>query len=553
MGKSGRRGKEGGGRKPISTKRRHSGTGSSWKNRRSRSNRPSGGGYKNKGNNQNTGTGGTKQQNNNGLQPIRVNSSGIMSTWKKPLGGLIRYYVNNRVQNSHVDQTTAEDEVDRFYYRSNCNVEETKAAILVALGVTRDVIEKGCIGIDMAIEKGDDDQQGVNFFPISNDGNNNTETVDGRGIKLQQVFRPGEGPAHSNEQWTTIVVPEWAVGQPFFFQVTNFSSLNLSCELILDGEKVAFNAPLLPNSTRTIRPDTIRYYERHQWILNAAKKRQLEPTTATAHNATATHNTTTPPTPRYNGMRPDYKGQRINSVLYPDPTLYGWRFTGAVEESRVEFFEKRMNLGIVKLDFYYTTGTVKSTLHHPTTGRNQLFRTQVTPEQYVNVLKNPRAHTGQGYRHRENRPSGGNATTTNHQQEEDEFDRVPQQLPVNESEMDDASTNDDANTTYFAKDDRYDFKKQGHRNRIHQMNKLEQSRSYAEWKEASKQEYALIHAKFHVSIPKKMYNSGRKYNGDRSNQRRRGKQMNPLPLPEQQHVVNVKAAENCVSNKELSL
>ena len=255
MGRSGRRGKEGGGRKPIITKRRHSGgggttrngstnVGASWKNRRSRR-------YRNKGNN--TGTGGTKKQNNNDLRPIRVNSSGIMSTWKKPLGGLIRYYVNNRVQNSHVDQKTAEDEVDRFYYRSNCNVEETKAAILVALGVTRDVIEKGCIGIDMAIEKGSDGQQGVNFFPISNDGNNNTdnaETVDGRGIKLQQVFRPGEGPAHSNEQWTTIVVPEWAVGQPFFFQVTNFSSLNLSCELILDGEKVAFNAPLLPNSTR---------------------------------------------------------------------------------------------------------------------------------------------------------------------------------------------------------------------------------------------------------------------------------------------------------------
>ena len=50
-----------------------------------------------------------------------------------------------------------------------------------------------------------------------------------------------------------------------------------------------------------------------------------------------------------------------------------------------------------------------------------------------------------------------------------------------------------------------------------------------------------------------MYNSGRKYNGNRSNQQRRGKQMNPLPLPEQQHVVNVKAAEKCVSNKELSL
>ena len=123
---------------------------------------------------------------------------------------------------------------------------------------------------------------------------------------------------------------------------------------------------------------------------------------------------------RYNGLRPDYMhtsaGGRVPLELYPDPTLFGWTFTGSSEASRVEFFERAADDGsgdVVKLDFYYSTGTVKTSLHHPTAGRpTQLFgragnangpQPAITPEQYVEVLRNPRSHTGGRYHTR----SGG--------------------------------------------------------------------------------------------------------------------------------------------------
>ena len=130
-------------------------------------------------------------------------------------------------------------------------------------------------------------------------------------------------------------------------------------------------------------------------------------------------------TGRYNGLRPDYMntsaGGRVPSELYPDPTLFGWTFTGSSEASRVEFFERAAEDGsasgdVVKLDFYYSTGTVKTSLHHPTAGRpTQLFgragdnasngpQPAITPEQFVEVLRNPRAHTGGRYH---TRSSGG--------------------------------------------------------------------------------------------------------------------------------------------------
>mmetsp|Transcript_29458 Transcript_29458/g.71150 ORF Transcript_29458/g.71150 Transcript_29458/m.71150 type:complete len:732 (-) Transcript_29458:163-2358(-) len=486
------------------------------------------------------------------LRPIKISSSGIMSSWKKPLGGLIRYYVHTRMHDreSPVDQRTAEEEIDRCYYRSGCSMEDTKTMILESLGVTKD-IQKGWIGISMAIEK---DCQ-MDDIPISNkinagdsmdvsnaDGDASSgfsETIDGKGIKLKDVLRAGEGPAHSHQQWTTIVVPEWAVGKGFFFEVKNHTPLNLSCELFLDGEKVAFNAPLLPSSTRTIRPDVVRYYERHRWILNGARRVKL----ATARPRSDGNNDIhVPIAPRYNGIRPDYEGKRVNSEKYPDPTVFGWEFTGGVQESRVEFFEKRMNIGLAKLDFYYSSGTLKTTLYHPTSGRNQLFRGKVTAEQYVDVMKNPRSHTGQGYRRRENRPTG--SENNPEEEEDDKFDRMSTwntQTGEDTGMDDNGASREHAQSTYYAKDDKYDFKRQGHRNRFDQMNKLQQSSDYAEWTKANKNEYAMIHAKFYLSIPKRTYKAQPKSGGFKQ---RRRKQTTPLPLPEQASVVDVKAAEN---------
>ena len=428
--------------------------------------------------------------------------------------------------------------------------------ILESLGVTKD-IQNGWISMSMAIEK---DGQ-LDNIPISNENDAEDsmdvsningdatsgykETVDGKGIKLNQVLRAGEGPVHSHEQWSTVVVPDWAVSKSYFFEVKNRSPINLSCELFLDGEKVAFNAPLLPYATSTIRPDAVRYYERHQWILNEAKRMKF----ATARNYTPNGDSNHKPiTPRYNGLRPDYAGQRVSLDQYPDPTAFGWKFTGSVQASLVEFFEKKMNIGgFVKLDFYYTTRTIKTVLHHPTSGKNQLFRAQVTPEQFVDIMKNPRAHTGQGYRRHENRPTDNNIN--NEEKEDEEFDRLPlvENQTGNEAEAEMGDTNASevsVPATYYARDDNYDFKRQGHQNRRDQMSKLQQSNDYAEWKEANKKEYAVIHAKFYVSIPKRMYQRAPPNTARGGSKQRRGKQIDPLALPEQSTVMDIKAAEN---------
>jgi hypothetical protein len=54
---------------------------------------------------------------------------------------------------------------------------------------------------------------------------------------------------------------------------------------------------------------------------------------------------------------------------------------------------------VVKLDFYYTTGTVKTVLDHPRQGVTQLFAkgSSLSLEMYRAILQNPRHHTGNRY------------------------------------------------------------------------------------------------------------------------------------------------------------
>ena len=88
---------------------------------------------------------------------------------------------------------------------------------------------------------------------------------------------------------------------------------------------------------------------------------------------------------RYNGKRPNYHGRRFSRQTYPDPTLYGWTFTGR-RSRRVFFLEKVFDShGVIKLDFYYTTGTVKTVLDHPRQGVSQLFAKgdSLSPDMYL--------------------------------------------------------------------------------------------------------------------------------------------------------------------------
>jgi hypothetical protein len=100
---------------------------------------------------------------------------------------------------------------------------------------------------------------------------------------------------------------------------------------------------------------------------------------------------------RYNGIRPSH-ADRVSWELYPDPAEFGWMFTGSDEF--VEFFEKDE----IKLDWYFTTATMKTSMNHPKHGHTQMFGSRVTPEMYIKILLNPREHTNKRYRTRANKP-----------------------------------------------------------------------------------------------------------------------------------------------------
>jgi hypothetical protein len=105
---------------------------------------------------------------------------------------------------------------------------------------------------------------------------------------------------------------------------------------------------------------------------------------------------------RHNGKRPEeiLRNADVGRLGgYPDATEHGWTFTGSNPKSHVEFFEKIFDDGkLVKLDWYYTTATIKTAMDHPRQGKTQLFaKAGVTPDLYVQILENPRIHTEKRY------------------------------------------------------------------------------------------------------------------------------------------------------------
>jgi hypothetical protein len=108
---------------------------------------------------------------------------------------------------------------------------------------------------------------------------------------------------------------------------------------------------------------------------------------------------------RYNGQRPTMNQWR---VAFPDAAEYGWTFTGSADNV-VEFFEKEFlddDSVLVKLDFYFTTGTVKTSMYHPSQGKKtQLFcKEGITRELYIEILENPRVHTNIRYHTKNEKP-----------------------------------------------------------------------------------------------------------------------------------------------------
>jgi hypothetical protein len=434
------------------------------------------------------------------LQPIHTSKHSIHSHWMKQLGGLIRWYAHK----AHNDVTEeAVKEVGRMYTASGCQIEETRNAILSRLGAHKQ-----------------DEEQWIDVSMMVQQTTENTDTGSTPGqVQLPVCIRPGEGPAHSSDLWNTTLVPSWGVGKSYHVQVVNRSNIHLACEMTIDGNKVAWNAPIPAKANRYIKPET-RYYGQHLWVLQPARRIKLQEhaaargnqETRTAHDQGQVKSRAQ----RYNGKRPNHYGQRVSIIDYPDPSNYGWTFTGSVEDSRVEFYEQNLNLGTVKMDFYFTTGTVKTILEHPTTGVNQLFRRCLaTPEMFQQILGNPRVHTSIGYRTRDQMPAGG---TTDEPMMEQDDNSSPRQKA--------------ANGVFFAKNDDYDFEKEGHANRQVAMAQLQPSGAFQLWEEVARSEWACIHAKFYISQAqqkKRIVNVGQKQKSE--------------PLPSMKPVVDVKATE----------
>lgn len=95
---------------------------------------------------------------------------------------------------------------------------------------------------------------------------------------------------------------------------------------------------------------------------------------------------------RYNNVRPNYAlYPRVSYQSYPEPSNYGWKFTGSCESSKNEYYEREVENGTVLMDFQFMTGTVRTVLNHRMDGQIALFAKgkSLLPDIYQNVLRNP--------------------------------------------------------------------------------------------------------------------------------------------------------------------
>jgi hypothetical protein len=182
-----------------------------------------------------------------------------------------------------------------MYFHSGCSVEGTRDAILRALmgssatpttGKMSTGAERGGGILD---PKNDGQQRWLELSIVipalqltaselaeaeSADTPPVRRSMNNRGLALPIQQRPGEGPAHAGEIWNVVDVPRWAVRKAYYVQVHNRSPLALSCQVSIDGHAgAAQNAPIPPNSVRTIQPAQHRYYQSHQWVLSSPRRK----------------------------------------------------------------------------------------------------------------------------------------------------------------------------------------------------------------------------------------------------------------------------------------
>ncbi len=94
-------------------------------------------------------------------------------------------------------------------------------------------------------------------------------------------------------------------------------------------------------------------------------------------------------------MFQEAKGNPIVSKLMDIAKLYGWMDKAPIhqpENVMISFFK-----GESRINIYYTTMTVATCINHPSKGKTQLFRRNVSSKQLIKIFENPRVHTYKGY------------------------------------------------------------------------------------------------------------------------------------------------------------
>ena len=71
----------------------------------------------------------------------------------------------------------------------------------------------------------------------------------------------------------------------------------------------------------------------------------------------------------------------------------------------IAFTKQLPGTGAVRINVYYTTGTVGTALDHPDQGRTQLFRWGCSLDDLQRILDNPRVHSGRGYKRKRHAPA----------------------------------------------------------------------------------------------------------------------------------------------------
>jgi hypothetical protein len=122
---------------------------------------------------------------------------------------------------------------------------------------------------------------------------------------------------------------------------------------------------------------------------------------------------------------------------------------------------------------------------------------------------------------------------------------VEGEIDAHDDIMMDAFDQDDAPSAgtgvpYFAKNEEYAFDIDGHENRQAAMAKLQPTREFKLWEQATKQDWACIHAKLFVSMRRYMMKADIAH---KSPSRRLEDRM---PLPDMMPIVQVQAAQNAV-------